>query len=270
MIELWKKKRIVVLVKTYPNLSKTYDETVCVAGIDLDSKEWIRLFPIRFRKLPLHKQFKKWQVIEADVQKTNDKFLRKESHKVKDDSIKIIKEAPVRGSPKQRQEWWRFRNSILLAHTNKSVEELEELYKNDKTSLGLVKPKELVDFCYAPIESCREWEQALMEGTQTLLFGGKYKTPLEKIPHRFSFKFKCDDSRCTGHDMMCEDWELFQLYRAMRQKYDESVALVKVKQKYFDWMKKRDFYFIIGTESRFNHSLIIGLYYPPVLPDDTS
>jgi len=270
MIELWKTKRIVVLVKTYPNLSKTYDETVCVAGIDLDSKEWIRLFPIRFRKLPEHKKFKKWQVIEALVQKTNDKFSRRESYRVKDDSIKIIKEAPVRGSPKQKAEWWKFRNSILLPHLNKSIEELEELYQKNKISLGLIKPKELLDFYRAPMESCREWERALIEGTQTLLFGGSYKTPLEKIPYKFSFKFMCNDEKCTGHDIMCEDWELLESWRSWQKTYKtDDLLWQKFKEKYFDWMKKRDFYFIVGTESRFNNFLVIGLYYPPKFNDDS-
>ena len=34
-------------------------------------------------------------------------------------------------------------------------------------------------------------------------------------------------------------------------------------EKYFDYMKTRNLHFIVGTESRYNKYLIIGLYYPP-------
>jgi hypothetical protein len=40
-----------ITVKTYPNPSETYGETVCVAGVRLDRgrPEWIRLYPVKFR-----------------------------------------------------------------------------------------------------------------------------------------------------------------------------------------------------------------------------
>ncbi len=50
-------KKVLVTVKTYPNPSRKYQETVCVAGIDLDTKTWIRLYPIKFRDLEANKQF---------------------------------------------------------------------------------------------------------------------------------------------------------------------------------------------------------------------
>jgi len=37
-------------VKTYPTLSKKYDELVCTAGI-LDNGSWARIYPLPFRKL---------------------------------------------------------------------------------------------------------------------------------------------------------------------------------------------------------------------------
>jgi hypothetical protein len=44
----WETRRILVTVKAYPNPSSKYDETVCVAGIDVNSKEWIRLYPVPY------------------------------------------------------------------------------------------------------------------------------------------------------------------------------------------------------------------------------
>ena len=42
--------RILVTVKTYPELSKTYGETVCTAGLREDGT-WVRLYPVPFRRL---------------------------------------------------------------------------------------------------------------------------------------------------------------------------------------------------------------------------
>ena len=45
---------VLITVKSYPAPSRTYKETVCVAGIQLTPTphRFIRLFPIRFRDLP--------------------------------------------------------------------------------------------------------------------------------------------------------------------------------------------------------------------------
>lgn len=52
---------VMVTVKTYPNPSETYGETVCVAGVRLDrgGPEWIRLYPVKFRNADFDSQFRK-------------------------------------------------------------------------------------------------------------------------------------------------------------------------------------------------------------------
>ena len=251
-------EKILVLVKTYPNLSQKYVETVCAAGIT-DKGEWRRLYPIPFRKLPFEKRFKKFDWIEVDTQKNDkEKLRRSESHKINPDSIKILRNL---GTGQNRD--WAERNKILLPLAKKSLEELEELKDSKRITLGLVKPKELIDFTLTPLEECRDWEKDLIEGTQQTLFG-EYKSPLDKIPWKFSYVFKCDDPKCNGHSLMCEDWELLESWRSWKNTYKTDELLwQKFKQKYFDWMKNRNLHFIIGTESRFNKFLIIGLYYPP-------
>ncbi len=53
------KRRVLITVKTYPQPRMKYEETVCVAGIDMDSLQWVRLYPVQFRALPFEKQFRK-------------------------------------------------------------------------------------------------------------------------------------------------------------------------------------------------------------------
>jgi len=72
--------------------------------------------------------------------------------------------------------------------------------------------------------------------------------------------------------MMIEDWEIGMLYFNCLQKAngDESEALSKVRQRYFDFFMTRDLYFFLGTTKQFhnvapNPFIIIGAFYPPVL-----
>jgi len=53
---------ILIAVKTYPEISRKYTETVCTAGVLADSKTFVRLYPIRFRYLEGELQFKKYQL----------------------------------------------------------------------------------------------------------------------------------------------------------------------------------------------------------------
>ena len=50
-------KQVLITVKAYPNRSKKYGETVCVAGVDMHTHQWIRLYPIPYRDLEKEKKF---------------------------------------------------------------------------------------------------------------------------------------------------------------------------------------------------------------------
>jgi hypothetical protein len=101
-------------------------------------------------------------------------------------------------------------------------------------------------------------------GIQQTLDGINYKSPIEKIPYKFSYVFECNDPNCnTKHDLMIEDWEICQLYRSEKQRVGEEEALKKVAQKYKDeFLTKKDLSFILGTESKWNKWLIISVFYP--------
>ncbi|WP_338889722.1 hypothetical protein [Rhodococcus sovatensis] len=59
---------VMITVKTYPNPSETYGETVCVAGVRLDrgQPDWIRLYPVKFRNADFDSQFKKYEIIRIN------------------------------------------------------------------------------------------------------------------------------------------------------------------------------------------------------------
>jgi len=256
-------KRMLVTVKAYPIVSKFHGAAVCTAGITEDG-EWIRLFPVPF-PLPREKNYKKYDWIEFKAKKARE--WRKESYDLDRDgwkTIKIIDSLAVSDVRKETAiENWKKRKKIVLSNLSKSIEELEVKKEKDGTSLGVIKPKEVEDFFWVKSDKCTKWEKDLLNNTQRTLYG-EYRRPVEKIPWVFRYKFFCDDSQCKGHNIMCEDWELIQCYRAWKPKYGEN-TLEKIKEKYFDdfFDGKRDTYFYMGTDFRWGKFLIVGLFYPP-------
>src|SRR5689334_11812654 len=61
--------RLLVVVKAAPVLTRSLEETMCVAAIRLDAgaPHWIRLHPVPFRDLDDDSKFVKYQVISTDL-----------------------------------------------------------------------------------------------------------------------------------------------------------------------------------------------------------
>jgi len=140
--------RVLITVKTYPIPSAKYDELVCTAGVTADG-DFIRLYPIRFRDLPYSQQYRKYQWIEVHAEKHTGRDTRKESFRPVEDSLKIIG-API----STKRNGWAERAKYALAKTARSMEALHELQKLDKTSLGVIRPKQILGLERAITRSC--------------------------------------------------------------------------------------------------------------------
>ena len=248
----WEKKRITVVTKAYPEPSSKHGDVACTAGIT-DDGEWIRLYPIDMRHFVGARKISKWDTIEVECQKDSDKLGRKESHKVRAETITIVDNS-LSGS---KIDWGK-RSRILIPKLNKSMDELEKAYKTGKVSLGLIKPVEILDF-YKTAD-LQIYEKSGWSYTETL--DGQRIPNVTKIPHIFKYKFKCASGE---HNMQCEDWELFESYRSWGKTYkNEATLWKKLRERYFDWMlKERELYFIMGMYSQYPTWFIIGIYYPP-------
>ena len=135
----WEKKKITVVTKAYPEYSSRHGSVACTAGITTDG-EWIRLYPIDMRYFVGNDKISKFDIIEIECKKDRDKLSRKESYKVRPDSIRIIDKSLTK--PKAD---WKKRNKILLSQKISSLDTLQQRYAEDKTSLGLLKPKKVID-----------------------------------------------------------------------------------------------------------------------------
>ena len=85
--------RVRILVKAFPQASKAHEETVCCAGISEDGTELLRLFPIRFRRLPKEHQFERFDLVEMTATKASDP--RPESYRVDEASIRLIERSTL-------------------------------------------------------------------------------------------------------------------------------------------------------------------------------
>ncbi|MBI5286333.1 MAG: hypothetical protein HY878_01920 [Deltaproteobacteria bacterium] len=246
-----------VTVKAYPNPSRKYGETVCVAGIELTNKKWIRLYPIPYRDLDNDKKFKKYNVIEVKATKALDD-KRPESFKVDINSIRIIDWYDTKNH-------WKKRKKLLFPTLSSSLCEIYEESESNGKSLGMFKPQN-VEFNYQYAKP--KDEDARGACYAQLSFYNKNKDVIEPIPYEFRYSFNCDGKvDCGGHSLPIIDWEIGQSYRSWRWKYrGEGVLLEKIKERWLDNMcsYKKDTYFFVGNWKRFRDNfMILGVFYPP-------
>jgi uncharacterized protein YecA (UPF0149 family) len=246
-------ERILITVKTYPTLSSKYAELVCTAGVN-ENGDWRRIYPVRFRQLQDGSQYKKYQWIEADIQKSTTDG-RPESFKIANpDSLKLI------GDPLPTTHKWQARKEVfqgkVLLETD-LAKLIAGAHANGQ-SLAHFQPTEWLSFVVEKAD--REWDSkklALLEAERKQQDLFKDEKTLEeefkvvqKLPYKFSYRLKdASDKKST---MMIEDWEIGALYWKclQRAKGDEAIAVQKVREKYWDSFVKSgdyDLTVVLGT-----------------------
>ncbi len=259
-----KKLRVLITVKTCPIPSKKYDELVCTAGVT-ESGDFVRLYPINFRDLPYSSQYQKYQWVEIEATKHTGRDSRKESYRPNSDTIQLI------GEPIGTKDNWAERAKYALAKKSQSMEQLFEKQADDKTSLGVFRPKAIHDL--AVTQDDAEWNPGFLNALkQQRLWETRKasKEPPRKVPFRFHYKFECHDSRCKkNHQMMIEDWEVAALYWNCVDGGDSpEKACRKVKQKFLDEIcgPTRDTHFYVGTILAHPKSwVVIGTFWPKIV-----
>jgi len=249
--------RVLITVMTYPHPSRGYSELVCTAGIT-EAGEWVRLYPVDYRHRLPSQRFHKYQWIQVGLAsggKGNDR--RRESRRPDLDSIQID------GEPLSTKNGWHERRLVVDRMPVYTRKQLEALYASDMVSLGLVQPTELLELRVEKAD--RDWKpewQRLFD--QFHLFGGAPKD-LSKIPYKFSYVFRCQDSD-SPHTAMIEDWELGVLFLKERERLaTEKRAIESVRENFHHKMfaADRDTKLFMGTVFPYNSWVVIGVYYPP-------
>jgi hypothetical protein len=236
------KEEMLVLCQAYPAISERYEILICMAGIT-SSGDFRRIYPIPFRTWqgnPISKRC--W--IRYTLRENKSSDGRKESRKIDPSSIEIF----------GMEDKLSVRN--ILEKKCTTIEDLT----NQEASLGIVRP--ILKRFKVEDDLDREIKARKIREQQTL-DGGSIDFYFPSV--RLGYEFRCKTPEpCKGHDIMCEDWEAYELYRKLEQTYKErTIVDVKARDKLYDWMlKERDLYFMMGTHFRFGTWLIISLLYP--------
>jgi len=258
------KKKILIMVKTYPTISTKYSELVCTAGISEDG-EWIRLYPLPFRKLDFDKRYGKYQWIEIDVVK-NERDPRPESYRPVNYDHIILGEKI--GTEKGT---WARRKEIVLQNVYTNISDLidDAKDKNKCVSLAVFKPTKINRFLIE--ETSREWDlKKIAQFKQTDIFenaNDPFKV-VKKLPYKFRYEIEDDSGKVSK--LMIEDWEIGQLYWNCLKRHngDETKACEDVRKMFWDkFVHEKDLYLFLGTTQAWhfrsiNPFLIIGTFYP--------
>ncbi len=255
----WLSREAVVTVKAYPNPSVKYHETVCVAAITRE-EGWVRLYPMQFRTLPKDKRFKKYQRITLKMQK-QEQDARPESYRP--DELSIVAGDVISSGNAWSKRWEWIRPTVST-----SMCEIQRRQKENGKSLGVFKPKQVLDFIIE--DDVGTWSGKKEAELDQMILFDEQPNRLEKIPMIFKYRYICDEEGCRGHTQSIIDWELMELYRNVRNttaSVDEIKA--KIRSKYFDELcgAGKDTHFFTGNHSRFPGTfMILGVFWPPIPP----
>src|SRR5437764_394470 len=150
------KERILIMVKTYPTLSRKYGETVCTAGIHEDGS-WVRIYPVPFRRLEEKQQYRKFDWIEADLIKSPSDVRPETRHPQDMQQLHPVAHLSTKDK-------WRERRRLVLetAAVHTRLEPLIRGAKANELSLAVFKPSKILAF-NSEEEDEREWSAQKME-----------------------------------------------------------------------------------------------------------
>lgn len=254
------KIRVRILVKAFPQPSQQYDETVCVAGVDVDASALLRLYPIRFRQLPPEQKFKRFDLVQMQVELPRSD-TRPESRHVVEDSIRVI------GHAKELTDEARVR--LWRPFIAQSLKTLQAEYKS--RSFGIIRPDNgSLRFTVKRIDETDAADQELSASVfqQASLFESPL-TPLQRPEFSFGYRFT---SGGHPHEMQLHDWEVQAAYLRFRSLYGDD-AMGKLRIQYEQIIPKQHPHFIMGTmHKRPWMFIIIGILRstldPAILSDD--
>jgi len=262
------KEKVLITVKTYPTLSRTYGETVCTAGVRSDGS-WVRIYPVPFRRLNEEEQYRKFDWIECDLVKGRNDPRPETRHPADMKQLTPIGHMETVGN-------WRERRDLLLrtATVHTRLQALIDGAKANRLSLAVFKPTRVMDFVWE--EDDREWDAKKLAEMRNQTDQGELFTEkawrrtfqvIPKLPYSFSYRFTDGEGRKS--EMQILDWEIGALYwNCLKRHGDEKTALEKVREKYMDEFSRTDLHFFLGTTQQFhfvgpNPWVIIGVFPIP-------
>ncbi|MFC5170785.1 hypothetical protein [Streptomyces mutomycini] len=86
------------------------------------------------------------------------------------------------------------------------------------------------------------------------------------MPLEFRYRFRCDDTDCTGHhDVARRDWEAGESYRKYLRQYGQQGVVEKLRERWFSRVFTPDHVvhcFVGNLAKRPKTFMQLGLFYP--------
>ena len=241
IVALAEQARVLITVKASPEPSTSYGDTVCVAGIRLDSPlhEWIRLYPVPFRYLDNEQKFKKYDVLSVNVVKAT-KDARRESFSP--DLASIQKGAHLKVSD---------RANHILPLVKRSMCQVQADIGADLNgpSLAIVHGRQVKRLVVTKHPGWTQQEAARLAHWAKApdLFGTPRARQLQAPRFKATYEWLCDSPECKGHAQRLLDWELTAFQRRFDQDDDATLAN-RIKEKFLDDMfSNRAPHFYVGN-----------------------
>ena len=201
--------RVLLTVKAAPEISRSNGETVCVAGVRVDSPTpaWVRLFPVT-RSWFFGNEHPKYQLVDIDFRR-HDSDPRPESFRPMLESVEVVdhfKSAAARA--KVLNQLPQYTMCDLVAQKGWS-----------RASLGRVVPATVERVTCEDRANDAGYMQKQFKAAQGALFGERTSKPMEIAPFIFRYEYHCMAPGCGGHKQSIVDWELSEAWRKWRVLY---------------------------------------------------
>ncbi len=285
---MFTRERVLMVVKTYPVPSAGYGELVCTAGVRLQDNQWVRIYPYPFRQGDDGSQFRKWEIIEVDLAKTDARDRRPESYKLHDITT-LVRTGEVLDTKNSWQERMVYIRSTALPTVRTLLDGIPEKGVHDWGPT--IRPVAIQPGArFSSKFDGHDWDaedrkkldamaareaQSLFSDVQS----ARAMQKLEKIPYKFYLTFK--DLTDVEYTYQIIDWEICALYRNERKrKGSDEAALESVRYKIENQIctSENEVFLILGN---INHRYkqeqlaIDGFVYPklpapPTLPQQDS
>jgi hypothetical protein len=113
-----------------------------------------------------------------------------------------------------------------------------------------------------------EDEQRKIDGyiNQLSLFGTEDRTPLQAPRFRGTYKWRCAEATCRGHEQGMIDWEFVAIQRRLTGDSDRD-AQAKLQTRFVDEMcsSRNEVAFYVGNQAKRAHVFsVLGVYYPKI------
>ena len=223
-----------------------------------------------FRLVGDEQKFKKWQWIEARIEKSHNDH-RPESHKIYIDTIQLD-DGPM---PSGEKGWAVRRQWLAKVAAQADFGAVEQCRQAEGSTLALLRPKRILGLditkAGAPDWTEDEKQKLLQMEQQIGLFDevedGKKLRLLKKIPFDFHYRYECEvNGATTQYKHKVVDWEIGALYWNVRAIHGDAWE-VPFRKRMEAELPATDLMFLMGTFHRFpDQWLIVSVIYPPKLP----